>query len=139
MTIDVNALVTDAQLDDFLGGQLNAEGTALRPLRWTSSLPARQEALDDILRLFRDATPTIAETDITDVTRLAHAVKLGAAARVYELALSNVGDGSVFYAMRKDYRDRFDKEVRKQIDIAHASMAPDPKGRGRRSISVVRR
>lgn len=138
MAIDVDALLSDADLDNFLGGQVNV-GSKLLPKGWTDSLPARQHALDEILRMFRDATPPIEEADITDVSRLAHAVKVGASARLYFLALSRVGDTSAFYAMFTTYTKEFEREARKQIDIAHKAMQPDPKGRGRRSVSLVRR
>jgi hypothetical protein len=138
MAIDVDALVSDAALDTFLGGRLNGQ-TSLKPRAWADSKPARQFALDAILRYFRDATPTITEDHITDPSVLGHAVMQGAATRLYELALQGSPDSGGFATLYKNYKAEFEREVRKQIDIAHAGMAPDRKGRGRRTVAVVRR
>jgi hypothetical protein len=110
MTIDVDDVCTESQLDDFLGGQLTA-GKNLRPKAWASCEPARQYALDRILNAMKRRTPPILEADLHDVTELRHAVELGASERLYMLAASSGGDSELFAFMAKKYGDQFEDEI----------------------------
>ena len=140
MTIDVDDVLTDEELDEFLGGQVLAK-TTLRPAGWVTAQPARQYALDEVLRILYRAHPSIDETlvDVTS-TSLKRAVLMGAAARLYFLAMTNAADASLFYALEKKYTAERNDEIRALGDeINRAACRVDPKGRGRRSISIVRR
>jgi hypothetical protein len=140
MTIDVDTIASDAALDEYLGGQCFT-GFSLCPKSWEGSLkPARQYALDEALRLLARAYPAIAETDITDTSVLKRAILVGAAARLYELAVAQAVDPSVFLYREKAYRKQLDDEVKYLGDALNkASCSVDPKGRSRRSVSLVRR
>ncbi len=140
MTIDVDAILTDAELDDFLGGQVNAQ-TTLRPVGWTNATPARRYALDEVLRILRRAHPSIAEVDLDLMSpSLKRAVLMGSAARLYQLAIATAVDASLFYALEKKYTTERNEEIRALGDeINAAKPAFDPKGRGRRSVVLVRR
>lgn len=138
--MDVDDILTDAELDEFLGGQLLAQST-LMPRQWESALPARRYALDEVLRLLRRAHPEIDES-LVDVASpsLKRAVLLGAASRLYFLAMTQTTDGSLFYALQKQYDKERDAEIRALGDeINRRACRVDVKGRGRRSVSVVRR
>lgn len=139
MSIDVDDILSDAELDEYLGGQVLGS-TTLLPAAWTDGKPARQYALDEILRLLKRAFPTIVEADIVATDTLKRAVKLGAAARLYELAVTNCSDPSAFFQIEKRYRGLLNDEIRFLGDeINETKPALDPKGRGRRSVSIVRR
>lgn len=139
MTIDVDSVLTDVDLNTWLGGQ-GTGATNLKPKAWPSLKPARDHALAETLRILGNAHPSIAETDIVDTSKLEHAVKLGSAARLYELAITNAADASVFYAMEKKYRTQFEDEVRRLADeINRCRLIVDPKRRSRRVVSFSRR
>lgn len=139
MTIDVDDILSDAELDEYLGGQVLG-ATTLIPAAWTDCKPARQYALDEVLRLLRRAFPAIVEADIIATDTLKRALKLGATARLYELAMTNCADPSAFFHLEKRNRGLFADEIRFLGDeINEAKPALDPKGRGRRSVSIARR
>lgn len=138
--IDVDDVLTDAELDEFLGGQVLGQ-TTLLPAGWEDAQPARQFALGEVLRLLRRSTPSVAEDDVDPTHEaLKRAVLLGAAARLYQLAISSAVDASLFYAMEKRYKAERDDEIRALAREIHESKPlTDARGRGRRSVSIVRR
>lgn len=139
MTIDVDDILTDAELDQWLGGQV-LSGTTLLPAQWESALPARQYALEEVLRLFARSYPAIEETDIVSTDEFKRAILLGASARLYELAMTNCQDPSAFFHLEKKYRTLLNDEIRFLGDSINAELPTlDTKGRGRRSVSLVRR
>ena len=139
MDIDVDDILTDAALDEHLGGQVSG-GQMLIPLAWGGSTRrARLDALELIMTRFRDTVPRIEARHVTDPSLLRHAVLYGAVARIYELAMSSASDANVFFALEKRYRQRFDSEVQRLIDVIHETLPPDARGRGRRTVSIVRR
>jgi len=153
MTIDVDTILTDAELDEFLGGQVEGS-TTLRPVSWENCAPARQFALDEILRLLKRAGPTIEEEDITATATLKRAVCLGAASRLYELAMTSGNASEVFFALEARNRKLMNDEIRWIADEIQAARVArlalvgvdlltdeilENKGRGRRSVVLVRR
>jgi hypothetical protein len=110
MTIDVDDVCTESQLDEFLGGQLGGN-QHLRPQAWTSAEPARQYALDRVVNALKRRTPPILEADLQDVTELRLAVKLGAAHHLYMLAASSGDSAELFAFKARDYGKEFDAEV----------------------------
>ncbi len=110
MTIDVDTVCTDEQLDEFLGGHLTTSQN-LRPQAWTDCRPARQHALDRILGALRRRTPPIRETDLQDVTELRTAVKLGAAEHLHMLAATSGDAAEVFAFKAKKYAQDFESEI----------------------------
>jgi hypothetical protein len=147
MTIDVNDIATDTELDSELGGQVTGAYT-LRPKSWEDAEPARQFALDAILKLFVRVHPAIGETQIlayaptegaTGIEALKDAVIWGAAARLYHLAVTSGVGTELFYALKRDYEKKFSDEVRRLGDAINASRCPDPVRRSRRVIVMGRR
>lgn len=153
MTIDVDDILTDDDLDEYMGGQALG-ATTLKPVAWDDCKPARQYALDEVMRLLKRAFPKIDEVDIANTATLRRAVLLGASARLYRLAMTNCADPNLFYAMEKRDRAELNDEVRALGDEIEAArvlriscigegIVGDEilanKGRGRRSVSIVRR
>lgn len=138
MTIDVDDILSNADFDEWLGGMVEGNVT-LRPSSWSDSRPARQYALDELLRIFRQYRPAIEDTNITDVSDLAYAIKVGGAARLYELAMTSAPDPGIFFHLEKRYRGIFTDEVRRIGDAINALRCADPRGRGRRVLSLGRR
>lgn len=133
MTIDVDTVCTDEQLDEFLGGHLTAN-QHLQPADWATAAPARQYALDRIMNALRRRTPPILEADLSDVTELKFAVMLGAAEHLHMLAASSGGDVEVFAFKAKTYARQFEDEI--------SGLSPTLVGGGRGSsfsFSVSRR
>lgn len=110
MTIDVESVCTDAQLDEYLGGKLTA-GVNLLPTEWADASPARQYALRRTLQALARRSPPILEGDISDVTQLHDAVLFGACARLYDLAMTAGGESEVFYLQSKRYDQKFRDEL----------------------------
>lgn len=140
MTIDVDDVLSDAELDEFLGGQVLSK-TNLRPAGWADARPARQYALDEVLRILYRAHPSIDES-LVDIASpsLKRAVLMGSSARLYFLAMTNAADASLFYALEKKYTAERNEEIRALGDeINRKAARVDSKGRGRRSIAVSRR
>jgi len=147
MTIDVNDIATDVDLDDELGGQTTS-GITLRPRAWSSCQPARQFALDGMLKLFDRVYPAIGEAQVLaysptngvgGIAALKDGVVWGAAARLYWLAMTSGSQGALFYELNRGYEKRFADEVRRLADAINKARCPDPQRRGRRSISIGRR
>src|SRR5690606_31980000 len=137
MAINVDDILTDAELDEWLGGQVESAAT-LRPVVWSSARPAREFALGEVLRIFARHKPPVTEDDILDASVLKRALMLGSAARLYELAMTSAPDPGLFYHFEKRYRSMFEDEARRAAgDILAGRL--DRKGRSRRSVSVGRR
>lgn len=124
MTIDVDDVCTDAQLDVFLGGRLTAN-QRLQPQAWTDAAPARQYALDRVVNALKRRTPPILEADLQDVTELRLAVQLGAAEHLHMLAASSGSDVEVFAFKAKQYGRQFEDELN--------GLSPTLRGGGRGS------
>lgn len=110
MTINIESVCTDAQLDEYLGGRLNAT-LNLMPSAWDDALPARAFALRRTLQALGRRSPPILEGDISDPTQLHDAVLFGACARIYELAMTAGGESEVFYLQAKRYDQKFRDEL----------------------------
>lgn len=137
MPIDVDDILTDAELDEWLGGQVENAST-LRPVAWQTAKPAREFAYGEVLRIFSRNKPPVAEHDIANLSVLKRALTLGATARLYELAMTSAPDPALFFHLEKRYRSMFEDEVRRAAaDILDGRI--DRKGRSRRAVSVGRR
>ncbi len=110
MTIDVESVCTDAQLDEYLGGRLTATLNLL-PSSWDDASPARSFALRRTLQALGRRSPPILEGDISDVTELHDAVLFGAVARLYDLAMTSAGDSEVFFHQARRYDQKFRDEL----------------------------
>lgn len=137
MTIDVDDILSDAELDEWLGGQVE-DATTLRPAAWTSAKPAREYALGETLRIFARNKPPVREHEITTPAVLKRAITLGAAARLYELAMTSAPEPGFFFHMEKRYRSMFEDEVRR-LAAEVLNGRRDRQGRSRRTVSVGRR
>lgn len=138
MPIDLDSVLTNAELDEWLGGQAES-ATTLRPAAWADTTPARQHALGETLWLFGLAKPPIAEDSISDPPILKRCILYGSAARIYELAMTQAPEPGLFFEIEKRYRLRFENEVQRVIDLINEQRPPDPKGRSRRVINLERR
>jgi hypothetical protein len=110
MTIDVDTVCTDAELDEFLGGALTRTLNML-PGEWADSEPARAYALRRTLQSLERRTPPVFEQDISDVTELHDAVVFGACARLYDLGITSAGESEVMFHQARRYEQKFRDEV----------------------------
>jgi len=108
--MDPDTVLTDAALDEFLGGQA-LDATTLLPDAWTDLRPARQYALDVVLDRFKRMSPPVLETDIVDPTELADAVQLGAAMRLYRLAMTTGDRDEIFADSYHEYKELFELAI----------------------------
>lgn len=120
MTISVDDVLTEAALDEYLGGQLTAT-VNLMPAGWTDAEPARQWALDRVLQSLKRRTPPILEGDIADVTELRDAVIFGAASRLYDIALTSAGESEVMFHKWREYDRKFNAELSSMVITGPAS------------------
>lgn len=110
--VDVDDIVTDEMLDEFLGGQAFRSEVKLNPESWAqTSKPARQHALDLMLESLRRRVPPITYGDLADPTELKLGILYGAAERLYQLAMSTAGFNDVYVKQRELYETKFDNEV----------------------------
>jgi hypothetical protein len=110
--VDVDLIVSDEELDDFLGGQLFRTDIRLAPESWEDTgKPARQHALDKILDALRRRTPPLDFSDLGDITELKLPVLYGAAERLYQLAMSTAAGGDNFAKQRELYAEQFENSV----------------------------
>ena len=114
MTIDVESVCTDTQLDSYLGGKLNAT-VNLMPVGWTNAAPAREYALRRTLQSLERRSPPIRVGDISDPTQLHDAVVFGACARLYDLGMTSGGESEVFYLQAKRYDQKWCEEMESLI------------------------
>lgn len=110
MSIDVESVCTDVQLDEYLGGRLNATLNLL-PSAWDDALPARAFALRRTLQAMARRSPPILEGDISDPTQLHDAVLFGSCARLYDLGMTSGGESELFYLQAKRYDQKFRDEL----------------------------
>lgn len=110
MTIDVEDVCTDAQLDEYLGGRLTATLNML-PTAWADASPAREYALRRTLLSLERRSPPIREADIADVTELHDAVVFGAAARIYDLSITSAGESEVMFHQARRYEQMWRDEL----------------------------
>jgi len=110
--VDVDTIVSDDELDEFLGGQAFLADQKLNPESWNeTSKPARQHALDRMLEALRRRVPPITYGDLSDPTELKLGILYGAAERLYQLAMSTAGFNDVYAKQRELYETKFDNEV----------------------------
>lgn len=106
-TVDVDTIVSDQALDEFMGGQVKTGPMGLAPETWQNAAkPARQHALNRVLEALRRRTPPIVYADLAQPTELADAVMYGAAEHLWSLAMT--GPGDLGDTRRKYYGDKFD-------------------------------
>ena len=108
MTIDIETVATDGDLENEIGGP-----DALRNLRTelARSSTARRLALADVLLSLKFRTPPILESDIADPTELNQVVVYGALAKLY---LQNVTTGDaedVNFAKHKLYEKQYSSRL----------------------------
>lgn len=110
--VDVDTLVTDTELDDFLGGQVYSGDIDLAPEEWNQQAKvARQYALDRTLEALRRRSPPIAYSDLTYPQELRLAILYGAAEHLYQLAMSTAQVGDVFAKQRELWAEKFESEI----------------------------
>lgn len=144
-TLDPDDIATEAQLDEYLGGQLRGH-TGLLPPSWEDAKPARRFALESVMAHLRRLAVPIYEHHLLDPTELRDAVLFGAAAHLYRLAITRGGDVEVFAVLEKRYSDLFKTEVAtlapKVSVVDPEASGPDaliPGRRSSRSFTLVRR
>lgn len=133
MTIDVDDVCTDAQLDEFLGGALT-KTLNLLPGEWADGEPARAYALRRTLQSLERRNPPIFEDDISDVTQLMDAVLFGAAARIYDLGITGAGESEVMFHQARRYESKWEREVASLVITG-----PESQRIVSRSPSIMRR
>ncbi len=110
ITLDLETICTDGDLDEFLGGQLRG-GVGLIPPAWESAEPARRYALSRVVDHLARLPVPIRQSDIADPSELSRAVLYGAAAHLYTLAITRAGDFEVFAAAAKRFEGLFASEL----------------------------
>lgn len=95
--IDVDAVLTHAQLDDYLGGKLTGH-EHLAPLNDTDTAKARTFAVDEVLAALASRTPPVYEAFITIPAELRRSARHAAAARLYDLAATSGSDAELNWA-----------------------------------------
>lgn len=106
--VDVDTILTDQELDDFLGGAVSTGPMDLAPEAWQNKAKvARQFALDRILEYLRGRVPTIAYSDLAYPEEMKPGVKYGAAEHLYQLAMSTSQGGDVYAKQRELYAEKF--------------------------------
>ena len=111
---DVDAIVSEEQMNQFLGGQIRGDDSmvSLAPEFWSeNSLPARQYALDRVLDYLRRKVPPIYWSDLADPTELHLVIKYGAAEHLYQLAMSTAQTSDVFAEQRRLWAEKFDEAI----------------------------
>lgn len=109
---DVDTVATDADVNDFLGGQVFSQGSSLVPVDWGDTVKiARQHAFDRALEALRRRTPPINEFDLADKTELKRAVIYGTAEHLYRLAMTSTGQADVFGWHAQFWGDKFEAEI----------------------------
>ena len=103
MALDVDTILTDAELIEFLPGA--ETGQELKPRAWTDLKPARQYALDRVLEAFRRRDPPIYAEDLATPSQLAPVIRDGAAARLFRLAMTS-GDKTDLFVENAHYYER---------------------------------
>ena len=104
--IDVDDVLTHAQLDDYLGGQLTGQ-VHLAPLDDLDTAKARTWGLDEVLAALAARTPPIYEADVRAAAELRRAVRHKAAARIYDIAMSSGELGALWFEKMKAEEKRY--------------------------------
>lgn len=110
MAIALDDVCTEAQLDEFLGGQL-AQQISLCPGGWANAEPARAYALRRTLQVLARRTPPILESEISVPAELHDAVVFGACARIFNLAMTSAGESEVMFHQSRAYQKQWQDEV----------------------------
>ena len=111
MTISIDDVCTDAQIDEHLGGRLTAN-IGILPASWGgSALPARNYALRRALQSLDRRTPPVREGDISDPSQLHDAVLFGAIAHMFDAQVTSGGESEVLYLQARNYEKRFMAEL----------------------------
>lgn len=107
-TVDVDEILTDKELDAFLGGQVFSGTMDLAPEEWQNKAKvARQFALDRILEYLRGRNPSISYGNLVYPEEMKAGVKYGAAEHLYQLAMSTAQVGDVYAEQRRLYAEKF--------------------------------
>ncbi len=116
MTLDVNAIATDSDLEAYTLGAERLQ--ALIPIEWRSDPDdpetgsaeiARQRALDTVLKALERRRPRILWNQLADATQLRDAVVYGALEILYRAAIDHEDSPNV--RRTKDYAQKFADEV----------------------------
>lgn len=110
MTIDVETVLTEAQLDAHMGGLLLSH-TKILPASVANSSAIRTDILRMVLKHLARRTPPIREEDIADPTELRDAVTFGSCGRLYEIAMTSGGESEPFFYKWKAYETKFKDEL----------------------------
>lgn len=106
MALDVDTILTDAELIEFLPNQATT-GIELKPGDWDDLKPARQYALDRVLEAFRRRDPPIFEEDLQTPSQLKQVIRDGAAARLFRLAMTSGDKSDLFVENTHYYEELF--------------------------------
>ncbi len=114
MTIEVDDVATDSDLDTYVGGSAVLQG--LLPEEWHDegaaakwARPARSEALATALRTLAARRPPIRETDLVDATELKMCVVYGALEIIYRNAIEH--EGGPNQSKAKAFGSKFAAEI----------------------------
>jgi hypothetical protein len=108
--IDVDDVLTHAQLDAYLGGQLTAQ-THLAAVGDADTDVVRTWALDDVLARLAMRTPPVYEVDVTIAAELRRAVRHGSAMHLYDLAMTSGADAELWHVKMKAEEKRYESAV----------------------------
>lgn len=108
--MDVDTVCTEAELADYLQGQLTA-GLKLLPITQTDAKKQRQQALDDVLSALARRTPPIRESDLAAPAELKRAVQFGAEMWLRHGGLTSASPESAQAFLYVEARKRFAAEV----------------------------
>ena len=105
--IDVDQIVSEENLNDWLGGHVRER---LGLTDWQgSSKHARQYGLNRTLESLRRRNPAVSFSELVYPQELTDAIRYGAAEHLYQLAMTAGGD--VHDAQRKIWEVKFDREM----------------------------
>lgn len=106
MTIALEDVLTESQLDEAMGGRITRTHGVL-PAAWESAEPARRLGLERVLTELMNRHPPIFEADISTPSQLRTAVQYAAMSQLYELAATSGGEAELYFALFKSCEERY--------------------------------
>lgn len=131
-TIEVDDVCTDQHLLEEVGDQQVLD--RLVPSETKDTRFFRQRALEQTMKALRRRVPPITDASLSDVRELRDCVRFGALARMYERAMTEGTDDSLWTRKARWYQDRFQQE----LQALQPSIGDDVRGPPM-SITVHRR
>ena len=136
--LDIEDVLTHAQLDLYVGGQLEAQMHLLSSV-WAdgdASEKLREWALDEVLLDLAERVPPIREADIAIPAELHRAARHKAAERMYDVAMTGGGDAELWHAKMRTETKRYGSVMGKlSPTVADGVQAPSGAG----SVGLSRR